>query len=234
MAASPSPEPVTPGRAEVLGVPSAGEDRVLTVPNAITVVRLACLPVFAWLLLAQDNPAAAATLLAVLGATDWVDGYVARRWNQVSTVGKVLDPVADRLLFFVAIVCIIIADAAPLWFCIAVLVRELLVAAATLALAMLGARRIDVTWSGKAGTFGLMFAFPLFVGGSSTVFYADLLTTLAWVAGLPALVLSYYAAARYVPLAVRALREGRAARRGSFRGAASPARDDLQRPGRHP
>ena len=81
-------------------------------------------------------------------------------------MGKVLDPVADRLLFFTAIVTIIIAGDAPLWFCIAVLVREVVVAVATLVLAALGARRIDVTWFGKAGTFGLMFAFPLFLAGA--------------------------------------------------------------------
>jgi cardiolipin synthase len=214
MAAPPSPEPATPGSAPVAGTGTVGVDRVLTVPNVITVVRLACLPVFAWLLLVEDNPAGAAGLLAALGATDWVDGYVARRWNQVSTVGKVLDPVADRLLFFVAIVCIIVADAAPLWFCLAVLAREVVVAAATLALAVLGARRIDVTWYGKAGTFALMFTFPLFVGGTSTVFYADALTVLAWVTGIPGLVLSYWAAVLYVPIALRALREGRAARAG--------------------
>ncbi len=189
----------------------ASEDRIVTVPNAITLARLLCLPVFVWLLLVEDALPAAAVLLAVLGATDWVDGYVARRWHQVSTVGKVLDPVADRLLFFVAIVSIIIADAAPLWFCLAVLIREIVVAAATLALAALGARRIDVTWYGKAGTFGLMFAFPLFIGGASTVSFADLCQIAAWIAGIPGLVLSYVAAVGYVPLAVRALRDGRSA-----------------------
>ena len=189
----------------------ASEDRIVTVPNAITLVRLLCLPVFVWLLLVEDAFPAAAVLLAVLGATDWVDGYVARRWHQVSTVGKVLDPVADRLLFFVAIISIIIADAAPLWFCVAVLAREVVVASATVALAAFGARRVDVTWYGKAGTFGLMFAFPLFIGGASTVSFADLCQAAAWIAGIPGLVLSYVAAVGYVPLALRALREGRSA-----------------------
>lgn len=191
-----------------------GEDRILTVPNVITFVRLSLLPVYVWLLLGQGNRAAAAGLLAALGATDWIDGYVARHFHQVSTLGKVLDPVADRLLFFVGIGCIIIDGAAPTWFCIAVLVREGLVAGATLLLAALGARRIDVTWFGKAGTFGLMFAFPLFLAGSSTLSWASTAQALAWVAGIPGLVLSYYAAVLYVPKAAEALREGRAARTG--------------------
>lgn len=200
--------------------PDPGEDRILTIPNAITMVRLLCLPVYLWLLFAQDNRAAAAALLAVLGATDWVDGYIARHFHQVSSVGKVLDPVADRLLFFVGVGAIIVDGAAPLWFCVAVLAREVVVALATLLLAAFGARRIDVTWFGKAGTFGLMFAFPLFLGGASTVAFAPTLEALAWVAGIPGLVLSYYAAVLYVPIGLRALREGRADR-ARARGAAA-------------
>jgi cardiolipin synthase len=98
---------------------------------------------------------------------------------------------------------------------VAVLVREALVAAATLALAALGARRIDVTWFGKAGTFGLMVAFPLFLTAESTIGWRDTAAVLAWVAGIPGLALSVYAAALYVPLARRALAEGRADRGGA-------------------
>ena len=128
-------------------------DRILTIPNVITVVRLACLPVFLWLLFARENRVAAAALLGVLGATDFLDGYIARHFNQVSTVGKVLDPVADRLLFIVGVGAIVIDGSVPVWFAVVVLVREVLVAGATLVLAAMGARRIDVTWWGKAGTF---------------------------------------------------------------------------------
>lgn len=192
--------------------PSPGEDRILTVPNLITLVRLSCLPVFVWLLLGQENQVAAAVLLGLLGATDWVDGYIARRFEQVSTLGKVLDPVADRLLFFTAIVSIIISGDAPLWVCVAVLVREGIVAAATLALAAMGARRIDVTWFGKAGTFSLMFAFPAFLLGSSDIAWSGFFTFAAWCFTIPGLVFAYYSAFLYVPLASRALAEGRAAR----------------------
>ncbi len=188
------------------------QSRILTIPNLITLVRLACLPLFVWLLLGRDDRLAAGALLGVLGATDWVDGWIARRFDQVSDVGKILDPVVDRLLFFVSIVAIIIADAAPLWFCVAVLVREVVIAAATLILAALGARRIDVTWVGKAATFGLMFAFPGFLWASTDWLLQPFFEVATWVFGLPALVLSYYAAALYVPIGLAALREGRAAR----------------------
>ena len=76
-------------------------DRILTIPNVITLVRLGLLPVFVWLLFGKDDRASAAYLLAVIGTTDFFDGYIARHFNQISELGKVLDPVADRLLFFV-------------------------------------------------------------------------------------------------------------------------------------
>lgn len=190
---------------------SSNEDRILTVPNVITFVRLLCLPIYLWLLLGLDNRAAAAGLLAALGATDWIDGYIARHFNQVSNLGKVLDPVADRFLFFVGVGGILVVDGAPRWFSIVVLVREVVVGGATVLLAMLGARRIDVTWFGKAGTFGLMFAFPLFLWGSGDNGFEPA-WVLGYVAGIPGLILSLYAAALYLPMGVRALREGRADR----------------------
>jgi cardiolipin synthase (CMP-forming) len=185
--------------------------QVLTLPNLITLARLACLPVFLWLLFGKEDRAAAAALLALLGITDWVDGYVARHLGQVSELGKILDPVADRLLFLVAAGGILIDGSVPTWFAVTVLVRETLVGGATLMLAALGARRIDVTWFGKAGTFGLMIAFPLFLASHSDLSWADTAGVLAWIAGIPALALSLYAAVLYVPIARRALSEGRAA-----------------------
>ena len=186
-------------------------DRILTVPNVITIVRLAMLPVFLWLLFAQEDRAKAAALLAVLGITDFLDGYIARHFHQESDLGKILDPIADKALFFVGAGGILIDGSVPVGFAVAVLVREALVAGATIALAMLGARRIDVTWFGKAGTFCLMVAFPLFLTGASTVGWADTAETLAWMIGIPGLVLAWYAAWLYVPLARQALAEGRAA-----------------------
>jgi cardiolipin synthase len=191
--------------------PSAS--RILTVPNVITLVRLACLPLYLYLLFGRDDRGSAAILLGLLGATDWVDGYVARHFNQVSDLGKVLDPVADRLLFFVGIGgIIVVGGAAPAWFCWVVIAREVFVSVAVVGLALLGASRIDVTWYGKAGTFCLMFAFPFFLAGSSSWGIAPLFHAAAWLIGIPGLVLSYWAAVLYVPIGLRALREGRAGR----------------------
>ena len=189
--------------------------QVLTLPNLITLARLACLPLFLWLLFGKEDRAAAAALLALLGITDWVDGYLARRLGQVSELGKILDPVADRLLFLVGAGGILIDGSVPAWFAVIVLVRETLVGGATLVLAALGARRIDVTWFGKAGTFGLMIAFPLFLASHSDLSWADTAGVLAWIAGIPGLALSLYAAVLYIPIARRALREGRAVPSGT-------------------
>ena len=197
-----------------------GEDRIFTIPNVISLVRLACLPIFLWLLFSRENRAAAAWLLAALGTTDWIDGYIARHFHQVSTLGKVLDPVADRLLFFVGVGGILPDGSVPAWFAWAVLVREAMVAAATVGLAALGARRIDVTWWGKAGTFGLMVAFPLFLASHSTLGWADTAEAMAWMAGIPGLILSYVAWAMYVPIGRRALRESRS--RAGTSGVGSP------------
>ncbi len=203
-------EPDGPQRPSSEPAAAAGEDRVLTVPNLISLVRLACVPLFVWLLFGRDEPYAAAWLLGAIGATDWVDGYVARHFNQVSTLGKVLDPVADRIMLAVAIVSILLYEAAPWWVVASVLAREGLVSIAVLVLGALGARRIDVSWVGKAGTFLLMWAFPFFLASAAEyISWEDTARTIAWVFFVPGMVLSWWAALTYLPVAKRALAEGR-------------------------
>jgi cardiolipin synthase len=195
--------------------PPHDTSRVLTVPNVVTVVRLLCLPIFLWLLFGRDEVVAAALLLGVLGATDFVDGYVARHFNQVSELGKVLDPTADRLLFIVGVGGIMIYGAAPLWFSLLVLIRELAVGGALVVLTALGMKRFDVSWWGKAGTLALMVSFPAFLLADADVAVSGFMRVVAWGFGLPGLVLSYYAAITYVPLMRRNLAVGRAERRAS-------------------
>jgi cardiolipin synthase len=167
------------------------------------------------LLFGAHEQTAAAVLLAVLGATDWVDGHVARRYHQVSTIGKVLDPTADRILVGTAVIAVIVHGAVPLWFGLATLARELLVSIMVVFLAALGAARIDVLWVGKAGTFGLMFSYPTFLLSYGTASWQGPIRTVAWVTGLVGLGLAWVAAASYVAPARKALREGRAARRST-------------------
>jgi cardiolipin synthase len=189
-----------------------GLDRIVTVPNAITLVRLACIPLFVWLLFGADRQIAAALLLGALGATDWVDGFVARRYHQVSTLGKVLDPVADRVLVATAVITITIHGAVPVWFGAATLAREVVVSVAVLLLASLGAKRIDVLWVGKAGTFALMFSYPAFLLGDGDARWQRPFLVLAWVTGIIGLTLAWVAAGTYLPVARKALAAGRKAR----------------------
>jgi len=184
-------------------------DRILTVPNLISVLRLLCIPLFVWVLFGAENRSAAAILLAVLGATDWVDGWIARRFNQTSELGKILDPTADRLLLIVSIPSLIIDGSIPLWFALLALIRELLVGGATVSLALIGARRIDVLWWGKTGTFAMLFAVPSFLAGESTISISDFFAVFAYISGIPGLLISWFAAFMYIPLASETLRETR-------------------------
>jgi cardiolipin synthase (CMP-forming) len=201
------------GTPEVRTVP-AGSNRLLTIPNVISLVRLSCLPLFLWLLFGKEDQVAAALLLGALGATDWVDGYVARRYHQVSEVGKVLDPLADRLLFIVGVGALIVDGSVPVWFAWLVVIREVLLGGALVLLTVAGMQRFDVSWWGKAGTFGLMVAFPLFLLGASDAWGNAWWWAFGWMVGIPSLVISYYAAIRYIPTIRHALAAGRAARVG--------------------
>ena len=189
-----------------------GLGRVWTAPNVVTMVRLACIPLFVWLLFGAHRQSAAAVLLAVLGATDWVDGQLARRFHQVSNLGKILDPLADRVLVLTGVISIIVVGAVPLWFGLATIAREVLVSAAVLILAGLGASRIDVLWVGKAGTFALMFAYAAFLLGHGNAGWQEPVRIVAWITGIIGLTLAWVAAASYVAPARKALSAGRRGR----------------------
>ncbi|MET0147008.1 MAG: CDP-alcohol phosphatidyltransferase family protein [Ilumatobacteraceae bacterium] len=208
--ASPDSGPAVPGG-------DAASDRevdsILTIPNLFTLLRLLCLPLFLYVLFGRDNPAGAAWLLGGIAATDWVDGYLARRLGQVSEFGKKFDPTVDRLLFVVALVALIVEDAAPLWWCIAVLAREVLVGVtvviATVFFAMV---RFDVTWLGKLATFLLMFAVPGFLLGSSDFPGHHGFWIASWILGIPGLILSWVTAVAYIPKIKAGVAAGRATR----------------------
>ncbi len=183
-------------------------DRIATLPNAISLVRLLCVPVFLWLLFGRENRLGAALLLGGLGATDWVDGYIARHFNQVSNLGKVLDPIADKVLLVTGMIAIVVDGSVPATIFWPAIAREVLVAGTTVLLGALGAKRIEVSWAGKCGTLLMMVAFPLFLWGHGEgPAYA-----LAWVVAVAGLIMAWYAAATYVGPARQALRDGRAGR----------------------
>ena len=189
-------------------------DRVLTAPNLITLLRLLCLPIFLWLLFSVEDKAGAAWLLGALGSTDWVDGWVARKFGQQSSFGAVFDPAVDRGLFIVAVLAILIDQSMNPWLAVAILVREISVAAAMVIATAFGMQRFSVSIWGKRYTFLLMFAVPLMLLAADDGRGADLVSLGAWAFAIPGIILSYSTALAYIPEIRRNLRLGREARRG--------------------
>lgn len=188
-----------------------------TWPNVVTLVRLALIPVFWWLLFSTDHRALAAWLLVTLGATDWIDGWLARKLHQTSTVGKILDPTADRILVMVGLIGVALAGGVPWWFAGITLVREVLVSVLTVMLAALGAARIDVLWWGKVSTFMLMGTYPLFLlttnpHHAALAHWQHVVRDITWVYGVTGLSLAWIVFFSYIGPASRALVTGRAAR----------------------
>jgi cardiolipin synthase len=186
-------------------------DRIWTLPNLVTLIRLLCLPLFLYLLFGVENRVAAAVLLGGLGATDWVDGYLARRLDQTSEFGRVFDPTVDRILFIVALTAIVIDGSIPVWFAVAVLAREILVGAMmVVATVFLGVEPVAVTWWGKTATFLLMFAVPSFLLGASDLGWAGMFQFLGYALGIPGLLLSVWTGFAYIPMVRAGLAESRA------------------------
>lgn len=170
---------------------------VLTWPNLVTVVRLAMLPTYVSLM-ADGRVVAGSWFFGLLAATDWVDGYLARRLNQVSELGKVIDPVADRLVFFIGIGTAMYYGFFPSWFGVLILVREISIAILMVGATALGMERFPVTRLGKWATFALLCAVPWITlgsaGGPWFVF-----TVIGWAAGIPGVVVSYVSFFKYLP-----------------------------------
>lgn len=178
---------------------------ILTIPNLISAIRISLVPVFLWLLLGREDYIAAGLLIGGVGATDWVDGYLARRLGQVSELGKMLDPIADRLAVAAAVIGGWISGAVPAWFAAALLVRETFVGGATMYLAVRTGKKIAVRTLGKRATFAIYFAIPSFIvyaGGAHGFFRG-----FAYAVGIPGLILYWIVAVQYLADIRRALSE---------------------------
>jgi cardiolipin synthase len=140
---------------------SVASDRIWTIPNVISFIRLLGVPLFLYLLLGPQHDIAAVIVLAVGGTTDWVDGYVARRMNSVSRLGELLDPFADRLYILATLVGFTIRGVVPWWLTGALLLREFVLGVALLVLRRHGYGPPPVHYVGKTGTFVLLGAFPI-------------------------------------------------------------------------
>jgi cardiolipin synthase len=178
---------------------------ILTVPNALSLLRLLSLPVV-YHYLTTDRLGLGLLLGFIFGATDWVDGYVARRFNQVTKLGKLLDPFSDRIFIVVVGFAMVVADLIPLWAVLIVLARDAAILLGGLAMLGRGIQPPAVTRVGKAATFGLMWSFPAFIlsgfWGGTPADPQILLLVMAWSMFFSALALYYLAAWQYA-VAVR-------------------------------
>jgi cardiolipin synthase len=175
----------------------ASLDRIATVPNLLSAVRILLIPVFVALILHHGTEGWGLALLGVTVSTDWVDGYIARRTMQVSNLGKLLDPLADRLAIAAGLITVVVRGAFPLWAALLILVRDGIVLVATAILALGPKVRIDVRWIGKIATFGLMCAIPLIAWGNFELPLHAAALPVGWFAYWVGLPLYYAAAATY-------------------------------------
>lgn len=160
-------------------------DRVFTIPNILSMARLAGVPLFLWLILRPEfggpkSDGWALLVLSLSGISDYLDGKLARRWNQVSDLGRLLDPAADRLYIVSTLVGLTWREILPLWLTAVLVARELMVGVVLLVLRRHGYGPLQVSFVGKAATFNLMYAFPLLLLSDGSGWIATLAAIFGW------------------------------------------------------
>lgn len=175
----------------------ASTSAVLTIPNVLSFVRIATIPLIVWAIVHEGTEAVGILVFAVVASTDWVDGYIARRTDSVTELGKILDPVADRLVIVAVLIALVVRHAFPVWAAALIGVRDVvLLLIGGWVLARRGVR-IDVRTIGKVATLLLMIAVPFIAWGSFDLWLGSVVSSLGWVAFVVGITLSYTAAARY-------------------------------------
>jgi cardiolipin synthase len=159
---------------------TSAEDRIWTVPNLLSFLRLLGVPVFLWLVLGPKADTWAIVVLAVAGFTDWLDGKIARAFNQTSRLGRLIDPAADKLYVAATILALLLREVIPWWLVVIILAREVFVASFIPVLRKNGYKALQVHFLGKAAMFNLMYAFPLLFLASHTGWYAEIALIVGW------------------------------------------------------
>jgi cardiolipin synthase len=184
--------------------------RIFTVANAVSVVRLMAIPVFLWLVI-EDRLLIAFVLLVVAVLTDFVDGMIARRMNEITKLGQFLDPFADRLFIAATVIALAIQDVVPWWFVIAVMLRDALLGIGGVVMARYGAATLPVKWWGKVATFAMLVVLPLFLLGAVVPEIGEITNSIAWVLALATVALYWVVGFSYlfdaISIAQKATRE---------------------------
>ena len=171
--------------------------RVWTVPNLLSMARLAGVPVFLWLVLGPEADGWALGLLLLSGFTDYLDGYLARRLDQASALGEILDPVADRLYILAVVIALALRDIIPWWVALILPLRDLLLWGLVPLLRTRGYSALPVHFLGKAATFNLLYAFPLLLLGDGEGVVATLAQVFGWAFALWGIGLYWWAGVLY-------------------------------------
>jgi len=158
----------------------ASDERVFTIPNALSFVRLLLVPVFLWLVLGPEYDELALLVLVVSGITDYLDGKLARRLNQTTKIGAILDPVADRLYILAVVIGLGVRDIIPWWLAVLLPLRDVFLFSLVPFLRTRGYSSLPVHFLGKAATAGLLYAFPLLLLGDAEGTVADLANVFGW------------------------------------------------------
>jgi cardiolipin synthase len=170
---------------------------VLTIPNLLSSVRIAAIPLFSWLIARTDTRLAGIALFAIVVGTDWVDGYIARRLGQESELGRILDPVADRLAIAAGILTFTIIGIFPFWATLLVLLRDVVVLLGGATLLWSRNLRVDVRGIGKVATFSLMVAITWIAWGNAGGPLGEVLLAGGWLAFVVGIVEYYLAMGMY-------------------------------------
>lgn len=185
----------------------AAHDRVFTVPNALSVLRLALVPVFLWLLFGVHANGWAVAVLMFSGFSDWADGKIARLVeNQSSRLGELLDPLVDRIYMVTVPVALAFADVVPWWIVVTLLGRDALLALTLPLLRSRGLAALPVTYLGKAATFALMSAFPLILLGQWDALWSRVILSCGWAFLIWGLILYLWSAVLYLMQVVLVMR----------------------------
>jgi cardiolipin synthase (CMP-forming) len=173
-------------------------DRIWTVPNMLSFLRLAMVPVFLWLILGPELDGIAFLLLLASGATDWLDGKIARSTGQITRLGTLLDPLADRLFIIATLIGLLLRDIVPVWLVVLLLSRDLMLAGLLPALRRRGLNALPVHFLGKAATMNLLYALPLLLLADGTGRLASIAFPVGWAFAMWGVVLYWYAGVLYV------------------------------------
>jgi cardiolipin synthase (CMP-forming) len=185
-----------------------GEDRILTVPNALSVLRLLLIPLFLWLILVEQADMAAVVVLAVSGITDWADGLIARTMGQTTRLGRLLDPLVDRVTIAATLVGLALRDLIPWWLVGLLVAREVLLLLLVPRLRRHGLLALPVHYLGKAATFALYWGFPFVLVGAGSATWEQVLGALGWAFVIWGTALYWYAALLYVDQMRRIAKHG--------------------------